>query len=54
MSIKVPFWGFLPSCSEAKSVGKDGVSPLSFPGSISLTSRYMGNLEPVPQNEASG
>lgn len=39
---------------KAKGMYKDGVSLLKFLGSASLVSRYVGNLNPVPQVQAPG
>jgi len=52
INVFVPFQEAFLSCSKDKRVCKDGVSLITFPKSVSIASRCVENLKPVPQAEA--
>lgn len=52
VSAWAPSWEVLPCCCMVSGVHKGGASLLTFHDSISLVSRHLAKLKPVPQVEA--
>lgn len=49
-----PLWEVASRCTVSKGVCHDSVSLFTFPWSVSLASRCVGNMMPIAQAEAPG